>query len=390
MASPMKHMPFFLLISILFLGCSARPQGNHHELAPQDGSLAHHDGTSPESLLLRAHEWDTDAVVKVVLGYLWGRDGFPRDPALADRWAFQANSMLDISKTILLTGLVSYEIYPALRSTAARACLEFSKDNPLARQLREDGIFDVDKCLEELPPPDAKEKKWIGEFKTALRKYQNFTMQCLEIMRDLLNKKATPKEMLVLAEKNAAYVTAFPQFAALLERDGGTPDIDLMRLVAAQQGANDALRYSGVDLLSQRLLLDTPAILSLFRKAHQHDFLAIRQMALNYEQGNSGFPLSPRLARAWRERGAYAGDAACQLTQAFPALDDAQSDPSSWAWATLAKEGGDARVQAMADWILQRIESRMTGRDLEHARDFLQEYREKIRLNLTSHTLSAH
>ena len=385
----MKFISFILLLSVFLFACSAKRQ-EYQERDQPPRYLSIQGDVSPEGLLLRAHEFDTDATAKVVLGYLWGRDGLPRDPALAEQWAFQSYYMWDIHNAALLNGIVYYEIYHDMRSAVVRACLEFSKNSPLARRLSDTEIFDVDKCLMGLPLPDAEDREWIDKFKASLRRYQNFSIQCAEVMRRLLNEKATHKEMALLAEKNTMYITALSKLAALLERDGSTLDIDLMRLVVAQQGGKDAWRYSGEDLLWQRLLLDTQSVLNLFRKAHQGDSLAMRQMALNYEQGSAGFPISPGLAHAWRNRCAYAGDAACQLTQAFPALKEEQSDASSWAWATLAKEGGDARVQGMAGWILQRIESRIADEDMARGRELLQEYREKIRLNLASHGALAH
>lgn len=387
----MKYILFFLLLGITSLGCSAKQQGNRHEVSLQVECVFNQVETGPEKFVLRAHALDTDAVVKVILGYLWGRDGFPRDPLLAEQWATQANyMMLDISQTILLAGIVHYAIDHHSTVVRVRASLEFSKDSPLARQLREDGIFDVEKCLAELPQPNAEEEKWIHEITVALQQAQKITVQCTEIMGRLLNEKGTPKEIAFLEEQHVTYATALRRFSASLEHDGSTADVDLMRLISAQQGGNDALRYAGENLLRQRLFLDTQDILNLFRKAHQGDSLAMRQMALNYEQGSAGFPISPGLAHAWRNRCAYAGDAACQLTRAFPALKEEQSDASSWAWATLAKEGGDARVQGMAGWILQRIESRIADEDMARGRELLQEYREKIRLNLASHGALAH
>ena len=93
----MTHIPFFLFFSMLLLGCSVKQQDSQPAVSPQVEYPSLQVETSPETLLLRAHDLDTDAAVKVVLGYLWGKDGFPYDPALSKEWAFEINSMLEYS-----------------------------------------------------------------------------------------------------------------------------------------------------------------------------------------------------------------------------------------------------------------------------------------------------
>jgi hypothetical protein len=330
-----------LFLSMFCFGCSlqqtvistesARPAG-----LPISGQAA--DG--PAYRLLRAHEAEADAVVRVVFGYLWGREGFPRDQVLAGEWATQALYMMLDSKTAaLLYGIVCQEIRP-YAAAVIRALLAFAVDSPFARQLREAGIFDAAKCLAELPKPDIDEKKWIRELTNHLQRQRQYTAQYTATMSRLLTGKATAKEIRFLGSTKTTNVALFPSvLVALAEGHETLPELDLLRLITAQRGGNDLLRHPGAFLLRQRLLLDQGAVFHLLQSAHLGDVSAIRLTALHYEQGTSGFPANIGLARAWRMRGAFSGDSVCQITLALDALNEFRPHyASSRVWATLAKE----------------------------------------------------
>lgn len=383
-------VPFVIsILLLLFCPCIEAKAANASLPQLAKLGLLSEDNESAEAILLRAHQYDSKAIMASVVGYAHGIGAFTRSPYLASAWNEQLVHTGNFYETSLLSlmQLQQSDIdEDVLYGTRLVMCEEARKSG-LAQLLQVERLFDVQQYCDGLEKKKAIVPEWPEEYAISQKSMQTARAKqkrMVEVVRAYRDKPCSPELQEELLE---AYESAPLDMLAFYAATNHEPslestDTDMKYLLkflnkanacphskeqSANQGENRLkityIIYAITDFIDKNLFYDAKEIQSIIKSAHSlfidsKDMAATRAMARYYRDGVFGFIENDRLALAWVQHAALGFDEQSQLLLALKAYAE-RDCPLAWAWATIMRKSGDlsAEVQELVMQLINNIES---------------------------------
>ncbi|MDR2572985.1 MAG: hypothetical protein LBC94_01345 [Desulfovibrio sp.] len=373
----------------------------------QKTRLLAHPGETAAQILIRAHKREPDAVFLVVLGYIWGAHGFPRDIFLAIAWLEQLRALEYTPVVHLLTVLMGasldLDVPTALGSGVHLADCGLAREASHADMLKNAGLFDLDAICAQTEKAASKfsevHKKNYAERLAEVAKHKNEIQSVISLMRELRSRPATldEQEKIVRFTREYSVDTAL-FFAATNHSPGkGQPDWSAEKLLAffiAQREDLTRKHQAEVDkpemlreffnltreageVFRRRLTNATGNAEALITNAHLGDIPSIRAVAAHYANGTADFIKFRQLSNYWLQHAAMRADGEAAFAWAVAAFDIDQLT-AAWTWASIFLEyypdNADAATRTNAQTLINRIEAvqgEKKSAEREKAKDFM-------------------
>lgn len=344
-------------------------QGNDNPLSAT-GLLAH-PNENMEEILLRAHNWEPEAMILATTGYTFGVGGFPKNLDLADAWnsSFQSAGSVD---TIMYTELMLIRAKGYTWQPGPDYC-DAAKRSFIAPLFKQAGLFDIEAMCPGTGEIEEKRDypasaKYVNALKNTVIESVNRPITKLEA--EALRPYTTPNESIRYLIATAGNKNASKQEQTL----------NLLRFIALRKmepfPESAKLQNLAMDTLTQINSNDIylPASLEIIRKAHQGDPVAARQMAENYRSGAMGFSKSKYLVMPWLELAASAGDKkAVDSLALYSYTDGLKLDSDIWKNAQIALHYGSEEMKDVFTFIIKETEKKFAPEELQNMQKSLKE-----------------
>lgn len=382
---------FFLATLFAFIASSLAFQISKAKAAsPFDsGGLSSELQESAETILLKAHNFDPDAIGLAIVGYKTGTEGFLQDDFLADYWyLFLSRIAAPPTRDALMMAYV-YPLTDDKRATLMARYTVAMKD-PWADEMKKVDLLDLAKKMEEATPANtaqhAEWKKKTEESEVFQQRWQHSRAAERKMMRALSQRKATTKERQALErmtwDKDELYINLFYAGTDENVENQSPPSFNAEKYFAflhhnrhsiSTLPSNDAEEF-----FKKRMLMDTDAIAATIRKAHAGDPEAMYEMSRNYASGDNAFIHDTRLSVQWLYLCSYRGAARCQVALAFELSNRDNYRDEAWAWAKFAEQSGDFPIASLARTIQNRIETDVSQEVLAEAQTIYEHLKARV------------
>lgn len=399
------------------------------------GLLAH-PGETAEEILVRAHRFDTRAMLLTVTGYSQGMGGFPKSRYLAAMWGAQL-TYLGAAEFLPAASLQlwseSKEIAPENLPQRLADC-SLARETPWFDLFAASGVFDAKAFCDQWEAEKDRRPGWEEAYKRRIQERKSLkdaARKTMALMRELRLRPATVADMEYLRDNGLALeIARFRDAAAqapdqdIIARallfyaatthdpDKEAPDWSASRLlefidtqykaIISGNAVDDlpglaALVAAGGEAFRTAMysrIKPPSGITGLIRAAHDGNLGAAYIMADTYRGGGSGFIKDVTLANAWLQHTALGGNTHCMLLLAADQLA-AGGSVVAWAWAYIAEqvEVKDADLKSLARQMRLIAETRLSEEQMPKAKAlaliFLREHDEWIERHKASQKGSA-
>lgn len=338
-----------------------------------DAGLILKSDESAEEIVLRAHRYDTGAVMAAVAGYARGIGGFPYDPQIAGAWAGVFKYLDEGALSLSLLFLWEDGRIPDEDFSYRAAMCATAKGHPFSIPFKDAGLFDLGQFCRLVEEKKSSVAEWgtrrqvlMAEQEAAVQRIKS-TALAVRTLREQPANKANAK--VFFADMGVLPMDIIVFFAATAhEPRKEAPDWSaekLLKFLGALKQAEGylhelSIEYDGavgdcLSLLStaaaSRLVDDKQEAMSLIRAAHtvppfesiagmvdaSSFFSSIRRTASNYSNGTLGFIKNAALARCWLQHAALAGDAESMFLLAVECFAQGKT-VEAWAWTHLLRD----------------------------------------------------
>lgn len=346
-----------------------------------------------EEILLRAHQGDTRAMLLAVIGYQRGIGGFPKAPVLSLPWIVPLMKLASPEAVALSSLIVSDDVQQSRLGTRLAYCDSIHEKSELSAALRMGGVYDAKQVCKGLEDAKKENPGWEDAYAAATHGHneQSVGRNAMRTVRELRSRNASAKDINALS---MAYGNEFLPFFAATTHDPATapPNWNAERLLAflnAQApSAKDVSLDDGytLDMINDEIVdelerkLPKPFINTIdnIRQAHQGNPDAVLTMALQYEEGDSGFLKSFILSSAWLTYGAYHNDSRCQFRLALLSLY-VGNKALALSWASFARDDPHGTLRGEAAKLAAMIEPDLDEQQRENFAQIQQFFRDEIR-----------
>lgn len=375
------------MICVLCLVITTTSQAAEQPETPLPGLQSYYLESS-EAILIKAHQYDREAIVQTALGYWLGIGGFPKNYMLASWWSTHLLAVNDMpAMSVIALAMQKDNQLSEQRFGSMLAMCSSALHSDLAVRLKEAEIFDrsvfCDKLEKEKSVTSGWQKTYAEgkELTSQSEAMLNFIITSIREFRDQPCSKTLTDNLYVAYDDempgSTAFYAATTHNTALESPDWSTENLlkFLTKINACLQSEKDrpataqesaaadvALAQEVGDAISATLFFDNDKISALIRTAHNASdkdmHKAVITMSEYYRAGLSGFIKSSLLANLWLQYGAMAFDDESGLALAANMYAEKQY-PEAWAWATMIVKDrdADAKIKAMASSLRQAIEA---------------------------------
>lgn len=355
-----------------------------------------------EEIVLRAHQFDAQAVVLAIVGYSKGIGGFPHEPYIAGAW-LRVLSYLGAVEAYAFAMLQRDMVYgsPNEQLGVKAAMCETAHAYTPASLFAQSGVANLETiCAEPKKKKEdsAESRKSYEETKTSLDEIKQGAQNIARWLRGFRERPAMPEEWKILHD-NVGGVVPFSAMLFYIATDHNPvtspPDWDALRLLEFMNSQRDTSKKTPVqgdknsssafapspqtveaaivDGLSRLEL--RPSQLALLRDAHAGKADAMRAVAKKYQQGRDGFPQNDVLAQTWFQSGALENDTESALFLALSYFRQNQFVPArSWASVALTQAGANPQITAIARQIVNMAETNLGKEALQPTEDLIKEF----------------
>lgn len=379
---------FVPLVIAILLFCPCIDAKAENASLPQLAKLGllRQDDESAEAILLRAHQYDSKAIMASVIGYAHGIGGFTRSTYLASAWNALLEHTGNFTETCLLSLILLQQSdidEEQLYGTRLVMCEEAGQ-NELARLLEAENLFDVQQYCEGLEQKKETVPEWAEEYATSRKRLQSARAKqkrMVEVVRSYRDQPCAPELQEALLEVYESASLDMLAFYAATNHNPSleSPETDMRQLLkfmykvntcqSYQTAANTEesrqkisyITFGATNFINNHLHSDSKEIQSIIKSAHNwlvesKDLAAVRAMARYYKDGAFGFIANDRLALAWMQHAAFGFDEQSRLILALKTYAE-QEYSLAWAWASIMRKSGDmsAEVHGLVVQLLNDI-----------------------------------
>lgn len=380
------------LLFFLF-SCQANSAVEAHaaEISPFVGTglLSRPDETAGE-ILLRAHQFDVEAMVLTVVGYSRGVGGFPKEPLLASVWVNVVESL-----GVLETGFFVQLLYWEDRAIDGTEripepilsdyCTSL-RNNDLASRFQQAKIFNIEKTCGRSGQEERSElhtELAVSSQEKALR-----TQEIMRLVRDLRSRQATSSDLDRLegfSDKVLLFFAATTHNPATESPDWSTEHLlnfmnaqrmHMPFIFSSEPPTNTSARMEPLLRCISRAVMkrhgeEPDRTLYDIERAHSGDSEAVNAIIRYYREGSFSF-IEGMLEESWMRYAALRGDSLNQLMLAVREFES-KNLTYAWAWAKCALTSKDDGLQRLAGELLSRIEARFAEFDKHHSNAYFEE-----------------
>jgi TPR repeat protein len=378
----MRIHAVLMSIMILLSPCAAvavgQPTTGASQESPVPLALSVSLGETAGNILLRAHQYDVNAIVRVIAGYSYGIGGFHKDSSLAKAWLkplLLLGAMKEYAVSALCIDLNEGRLSKNVGRSLAHCKMAVTSTS--AAEFRQLGLFDTEKICRELEADKRDNKKWKNEYKEALNVYGTVKRETSKVsatLRELCHRAATPEEQYSIDATLNSIPLPILSFYIATKNDHEKKNqewrpeylcsfIFFQREVLSGEkipkGFLSLVSFSAAMLREYIVIQDNKEKnIALLHDAHKGNLSAMRTVAGNYMHGASGFPQDTQLAQAWFQSGAIEGDATSMLLVAMSYFEIGHLAPA-WAFVKIIEDldCSDVRSKTMAGQLKRTIES---------------------------------
>lgn len=366
---------FVTLVCLLPLEVAA---GEPPEAAPAFAKtgLLSHPGETAEEILLRAHEYDTEAIALVIAGYHQGLGGFLHDGSIARAWTvFAVENFVPDADSSFLQLMSDNESPPTAEESAEwLAGCEHARKSRFARIFAQAGIFDIHATCRDLQAHRQEANEWKKAYASTLEaidEHAENNKALIRLIRELTARPMTDEDEKRLSENEVSNRSVIFWAATSHDPEQERPDWKTERLIdfiALRKAENTAyarrLAGDASGVLMQRLAGTPDFLVRQIREAHNGSLEAASILGQQYMSGGMNFPSDVGLSVLWTRHAAQSGDPRFTELRAVQLFGLPFTD-AAWPWAKLTEEYGEAPARERARHLMRVIEETESKENLE-------------------------